>query len=207
MGDMFAVGGCDCNCNSGTCSQTFNVTGCGAALSGATVTINVSSGGTQLATGTTNGSGQVTLSWTGSCTVWVSIAKTGYTSYGQVDPLTSGGTTNVTLVIASGYGCCQCAIPTTTLHYSFTAPGCTPSSGTGTLSYSGSNIWTLDAGVFQLKCIGSQLAFWNTVVGCYEYASSFTCSPLSITIVWHEATCPGQTLPSGCAVTTWTITP
>jgi hypothetical protein len=200
-------GGCNCGVGPGPCSQTFNVQGCGHFLVGVTVGVYASSGGALLVSGATDSSGNVTLSWTGSCTVWVAITQAGYVSYGQVNTLVSGDTTNINLTLASGYTCCQCAIPNTTLHYTWTAPGCVPSSGSGILTYAGLGTWEMDTPPFNFVCSGMRYALYNTIAGCIEYATGVICSPLSLTFIWlGGSTCPGGNFPYGCLSATFIIT-
>ncbi len=97
-GIMQAPGGC--NCGGAPCSQTFTVRGClGALVSGATVTVYDTMGGSTLATGATNSSGVVSLSWTGSTTVYVTASAPtgGLFTYGQTLTLTCGGGTTLPL--------------------------------------------------------------------------------------------------------------
>ena len=88
------------------CCQQFDVLGCnGLGINGATVTVKTSSTGTTLATGTTNPSGVVQLQWAGSCSVYVAITASRFTSYGSSLTLTESATTSTTLSITSGYVC------------------------------------------------------------------------------------------------------
>jgi hypothetical protein len=77
---------------------------CGA-VSGATVTVYTSMGGALLASGTTNATGCVNLSWNGSPgSYYVTTSQAGYPDTGETFTLGCGGTTNIPL--PSGYGCC-----------------------------------------------------------------------------------------------------
>ncbi len=116
--DIFAVGetGCSCTCSSSVTCGTIEVIGCGSlGVPNATVSIYTSSGGSLLASGTTNSSGIVSLTWSGSCTVWVTASEaTGrLTSYAATRTLGSG-TNVITLSNADNslYACMNCcAIP------------------------------------------------------------------------------------------------
>lgn len=104
-----------CCCVSVTCSQTFHIIGCiSRSLPGATVSVYVSNGGALLGQSTTGTGGTVTLSWTGSCSVYVTVTATGFVSYGQSLTLSTGSTTTITLSAATGYHCdsiCGCSAP------------------------------------------------------------------------------------------------
>jgi hypothetical protein len=107
---LWDLGGCNCSGGGGgTCSQTFTVVGCsGLTYAGVTVSVYTLSGGSLLASGTTNGSGQVTLSWTGSGgTYWIAVTgqSARFATYGQSLNLTCGASTTLTLALATGYHC------------------------------------------------------------------------------------------------------
>jgi len=124
-----------------TCCQTFTVNGCNSlVLSGATVNVYDTSGGTLLASGTTDAGGNVTLLWSGSCSCYVTATEaTGrLTAYGSSLSLTANSTTVLSMLpAASGYTCdSACTLPiSNTLHATF------PSAGTKTLTFSG-GAWT-----------------------------------------------------------------
>lgn len=99
-----------CNCTGPTFTQTFLVTGCNAiGYPGLTVSVYTASGGTLLASGTTDGSGQVTLSWpdTSPATRWVVVTgqSARFLASAQSLTMTTGGTTTIGLAIATGYHC------------------------------------------------------------------------------------------------------
>ena len=101
--DAWDIGGCGCS----SCTQTFTFRGCNnSLLTGANVRVRASSGGTILTTGTTNGSGVVTLSWSGSNTVWVETVSPKFA--GQSQTVTCGGSKIVSFNPASGYYCVIC---------------------------------------------------------------------------------------------------
>lgn len=121
------------------CKQTFAVRGCNsAALQGATVTVWTDSGKTtQLATGTTDAGGNVTLYWNATCatSVYVEVSCPRFVTYTNTGAYTCAATTTVSLSAASGYHCAGCsAIPLAdTLHLTDSVYGST------TLSYSAGN--------------------------------------------------------------------
>lgn len=108
------VGGCGCNV---TCSQTFTVLGCNSlGVAGVTVAVYTASGGTLLASGATDATGHVTLSWAGAGgAYWVTITgglSGRFVAYAQSMTMTCGHTTTITLTAASGYTCIPtCAVP------------------------------------------------------------------------------------------------
>jgi hypothetical protein len=135
------IGGCGC----ASCTETFTVLGCNLLPAvGVTVSVFASSGGALLASGTTNGSGQVALAWAGaSGNVWVTI--TGYSSrfnaFAQTVAIVCGSSKTLSLVPAAGYACdpgSGCFLPVkTTL---FLSAGIL---GSATLAYSAiTNDWT-----------------------------------------------------------------
>ena len=123
----------------GTCCQRFTIKGCNSfALPGATVSVYDSSGGTLLAFGTTDASGNCSLVWSGSCTVYVTITAERFTPYGQTLSLSANGTQNITLTPDTGYHCSivwtNCTWPlSNTLHYTNSF------FGNATLTFSGNN--------------------------------------------------------------------
>ena len=94
--DRYAIGtgsGTPCTCGGGPpCDQTFQVVTCSTnvTLSGASVGVYDHSGGTLLASGTTDSSGNVYLSWTGTNPFFIAAACSVF-SYGSLLTLTCGG--------------------------------------------------------------------------------------------------------------------
>lgn len=137
---------CGCGANF---SHTFTLVGCAnpaktpALFAGQTIEVWTASGGTLLASGTTNSSGQVTLSWTdtaGPNTRYVT-ATTPWTgrndAFAANRSLTNGGGTTLTLPANSSYVCCtnvDWAIPKTL--YWTDSDG-----GPHTLTWSGGTQW------------------------------------------------------------------
>jgi hypothetical protein len=118
-----AIGACNC---AGPCSQTFTVNACSGQPYASVPTVNVfnHSGGTLLASGTVNGSGQVTLTWTGSTGsyfITVTGASSRFASFSSTTSLTCGGSHIINLSAASGFVCgLGCLLPiATTLHVTF----------------------------------------------------------------------------------------
>jgi len=102
-------------------------------------------GGSLLASGVTPAYGSVSLLWSGSCSVYVTVTEPSgrFTAYGQSLSLTANGSTTVTMTPASGYHCLGgymtgCVYPEPdTLHFSDTLFG-----NSGTMTYdSGSGNW------------------------------------------------------------------
>ena len=117
--DIFAVGETGCSCTCGSFSFTFNLRSCiatpnnAALFNGITVNVYTNSGmGTLLASGTTSGSGAVTLSWSGVAgTYYVTVPayNARWTNYAASLSLTpSGGNIRIALPTntAGGYVCC-----------------------------------------------------------------------------------------------------
>ena len=114
--NVWDIGGC--GCSAGTCTQVFTVQGCFALpYQGVTVSVYTSLGGTLLASGATNVSGQVTLSWTGVTgayyvTVTGGAIGTRFAAYGQSLTLTCGGAQTIALALAANYFCISnCVLP------------------------------------------------------------------------------------------------
>jgi hypothetical protein len=105
---LFDVGACNCT---STCNATFTVQGCGSApISGATVTANGVSG-------TTDGSGNVTLNVgsAGTYTVTVTGVSARFASFSQSIAVTCSSTHVLSLSAASGFVCTiPCALPIST---------------------------------------------------------------------------------------------
>lgn len=98
----------------GGCCQTFNVVGCnGLPVRDATVNVRSSSGGTILATGTTDFNGNCSLIWIGGCSVYAEVEYSPeFDTFGDDYSLTGGGGVEVTPSVASGYHCLPtCAVP------------------------------------------------------------------------------------------------
>ncbi len=118
MGDMFAVGGCDCTCNA-TSNQTVTLQGCNsfAFTAGQSIDVCTASGCATPITGspfTTNSSGQISVP-TGSH--WFIPANGRFS--GALYTVTTG-TNTITFTAATGYICCAnlwFPIPTT-VHWS-----------------------------------------------------------------------------------------
>lgn len=124
-----------CNCSF---PQTFEVEGCNSlGYSGLTVSVYTASGGTLLASGTTDASGSVSLSWDGTSSPYVTVTgqSTRFAAYGQTLTLTSGGTTTITLTVAAGYVCIPtCLQPiATTLHLTYAGQAYTLTYGAATV--------------------------------------------------------------------------
>jgi hypothetical protein len=117
----FDVGGCCCP----PCTHLFTVQGCNnLPYPGVTVSVYTASGGTLLDSDTTDGSGQVLLSWTGAAgNYWVTVTgiSSRFTAFAQSISLTCGGSHTLNLVPTSSYACwAGCVVPVArTLHVSF----------------------------------------------------------------------------------------
>lgn len=180
---------------SGGCCQIINVVGCNSLpVQGATVNVRASSGGTILATGTTDGSGNVSLVWTGSCSTSVyieAIYSPQFTTAGGTYTVTAGDTTTITLSAATGYHCITgCAVPAPdTLHATH------PTMGAITFTYSGGN-WIASVS-YSYPGFGACPAKTVTVTCTWNGSSSYTES-------WKvSGTCPDDA--GGSTVTaTWT---
>ena len=165
------------------CCQDFKVYGCNnCLLQQITVSVYASFGGALLASGITNSSGIVRLSWVGPCTVYVTITASRFASYGQTLTLTTGGGTNVTMTPASGYYCLQstCVYPEPATLY------LTDSTfGSVTLTYDGTQeswvgtacvTYTPDATEVSCCCGGTAgvpvtlqvYYYWNAGFGMYD---------------------------------------
>lgn len=141
------IGGCGC----AACTQTFTVKCCnGAGYQGVTVSLYTASGGTLLTSGTTNSSGVVALTWSGTASPWVTVTPITprFVAYGQTMSLTCGGSTTIVLTVATGYTCIAgCCLPVATTLFLTTSSGATATltynalttqwAGTGTYAYPG----------------------------------------------------------------------
>lgn len=95
---LTGIGGAPPTESGGTMCQTFHVSPCAICIPGPwTVSVYSSEGGTLLASGTTNASNSVYLSWNGSpTTYWVTATATNYVPVAQSFALAScSGTTNL----------------------------------------------------------------------------------------------------------------
>lgn len=155
-----------CGCAATHCNVTFNVHGCNG-LNLANATVTVSRGGTTVATGTTDASGNVTLDVVSTSSATLVVSKSRFvTSTTTTGPLPCG--TNYGSILlnpASGFICNSvCADPDPlTLHLTdtFTGPA-TLTWNVGTFTWRGTN-------VFSCPAIGS-------------------CPAVSLTILWEMGT-------------------
>ena len=189
-----------CGCCGANFSYTFTIVGCAnpaknaAFFSGLTVAVYTSSGGTLLASGTTDSSGQVTLSWNDSAgpnTRYVT-ASTPWTgrndAYGANRLLANGGSTTIQLQANASYVCCtniDWAIPKT-LYW-------TDSDGTWSLIWTGTqwlkqtNMNGTKSGVVFATCNPATInPLMNLYVGCGTAANT-----LVITRQWYARVCAG----------------
>lgn len=147
-----------------SCCQFFTVRSCGSVLPGVTVNVYSSLGGTLLASGVTDGSGNIFLGWLGSCTVYITVTGAGvrFAAYGQSETFTSNSSFGINLTAASGYTCqSRCGIPlANVLHVT------SPLLGSITLTYNAS---------------GSLGAGWY-FVSSYSYPGCNCCASNTITI-------------------------
>lgn len=104
-----------CCTTGGGFTQTITVYGCvtpainPALFAGITVRVRTSSGGSILASGPTNSSGQVSLSWSGSDgNYWVEVVAPNarFNDYGATRSLTDGGSITAQLPVGTDYACC-----------------------------------------------------------------------------------------------------
>jgi hypothetical protein len=135
-------GGCGCP----GCAVTFLVRGCNAvAYPGVVASVYDHAGGTLLASGTTDGTGHVALSWAGgpgSYYVTVTGQSARFAASAQTLTLTCGGATTISLAPAAGYACwsATCLQPVkTALNVTVIGPFGTQ---TGTATYqAGGGFW------------------------------------------------------------------
>jgi hypothetical protein len=185
MYQLCNTSGC-CPGGGGTCNgKVFHIIGCNSLdLQGATVSVYDSFGGTLLTSGTTDASGLVTLSWSGSCTVYVTVTYAPrFTAYGNT--LTASGTTVITLSAASGYHCVDC------FHFSIpvadTLTLTDPQFGTYTLNYNGTFLKWLS----------------GTVSGSYPGGCcncSIACGAHTANLAYAWPYIPGPSPPKDCRV-------
>lgn len=171
------------NCQCSGCTVNFTFTGCGGlALKSAPITIRASSGGSILATGTADSSGQLTLTWAGAGgSIWIDGPDGRFN--GQSVSVTCGGSVTVAFTsIASGYVCTSgCAWPISqTLHFSITG-----------ISIPMTLTWSLGQ--------------WQGSIS-YSYPGCSGCSPVTLTvqvtwglpqISWFRDASPGCPNPGG----------
>lgn len=175
--------GACCGCAAATCTQAITVKGCNnLGVSGLTVSVYTSNGGSLLASGTTDANGQVVLSWPGaSGSYYVTVTGSArFASYGQTLTLACpSGTATITLTVATGYHCASgsgCALPyKDTLHASDTLLGAATLTYQTSGTYSGSWIATTSytyAGLTQpngvVYCFsGTVTIFWRVTGGTF----------------------------------------
>jgi hypothetical protein len=151
-----AIGGAGCGCR-----QTFTVIGCSShPLTGHVLNVYDHSGGTLLTTGTTDGSGVVTLTWNGSPSVFVIPA--GGRFIGQSLTVSCGGSTTITFAIdTTNYACTSlCADPISkTLHLTDSVLG------SATLTYAASQ-WS------------------GTTTYTYPAYGGCSCTASTVTLTW-----------------------
>lgn len=204
----------------GGCSITVHVTCFSADVAGATVTIT--SGMTTVATGTTDGSGNVVLGIGGAASYTITITAAGDPGYTATRAFACGHTYNFEIC---GVPCMPCYIPFQNLTLSWTNVISGP--GSTTLVYSGNPFapsWgtgCVDQQIYQLECSGGLIEFLvsyfisgSCPTGQSNFCSnlrvfpfgfvltSYTCSPLSLTFTVAPG-CPEVEAPG---YTTFTIT-
>jgi len=210
-----------CNCPSTTCSYTFTVIGCNSlGAPGLTVSVYTASGGTLLASGTTDGSGVAALSWSGSGgSLWVAITGSArFNSYGQTSTLVCGGLQTITLTVATGYFCVAgCALPWAgTLHGTDSVLGTATLtrsglSWTGTSSYAfpgyvqGATTWCFSRTItlsWLVDAAGAASVSWTCATGgasgpnpiCPATTGGGPCTETASTTVTQSITCPPSLL-------------
>lgn len=121
------------------CCQQWTVEGCnGLVVSGATVSVYNTMGGTLLASKVSATNGSAILIWQASCSVYVTASETsGRLTYADSPSLSAGAQTILTMTPASGYACIAgCLLP---ISQTLTATFST--AGAQTLTFSGTT-WT-----------------------------------------------------------------
>jgi hypothetical protein len=207
---LFGMGACNC---AAPCTQTFTVNGCNGLAYPSVPTVNVFTlgGGTLLASGTVDGSGNVTLSWsggTGSYHVTVTGASTRFVAFAANLTLTCGGSLTITLTAAAAYICgLGCMLPIArvlTCTFS-TGQVVTMTYGTGGLTGWGSgnftptgggtaNIAWANTGIFNLS-IGDPVG-----ITCFSGVPTYSCPPsLLATIGYAGGAC--SNLGTGASIT------
>jgi hypothetical protein len=185
---LWDLGGCNCPAS---CAVTFTVESvCNNSGLGAGITVSVydHSGGTLLASGTTNGSSQVALSWSGVTGTYYVTANTStvsarFADVGISTTLTCGSPKTLAAPAATGYHCYSnlCQLPLkNTLTATFTVAGAC------TLTWSGINTWT---GTLS----GSTVTFSANlnISSCGSSAISFNACPPALNITSASgAVCP-----------------
>lgn len=206
-----AIGKCNC---STSCTTTFNVRGCnGLNYQGATVSIYDHSGGTLLASGTTNSSGNATLTFAvSSFPYWLTIAGSARLSSVAQNFSQCGGTATFTLTPAAGYACIGgCVLPVaTTLFASLTCGLHCNSIVNITLTYNSStNQWSGSSGTTGVEVSGAP-GNQPTVLfsgGPCPFTPSYTITcPPSFNITFDGTTIGGTTTCQclfcvGCTIT------
>jgi hypothetical protein len=180
-----------CCCTSATCNTTICVTGCGTVNPGATV--QVKSGATVIASGTTDSAGCVTLNvgTAGTYTVVVSAARFNTNTASRA--LTCGGTVTISLTIASGFHCLSACCPglpdtvyvtdglgTTALTFQV---GLSTWDGFGLSGYAGTGSFTISGvSVFTIVGVGSECILGSGVIR--PYYQVFCRSNTTTTSTW-----------------------
>lgn len=201
-----------CCCGTSS-SQVFYVTGCSKPIQGATVTVYDSLGGTSLASGSTDSSGNVSLSWSGGLSVYVTSVAAGFYDYGASPSLTQGGTTNIVQTIRTDWTCCPepGPLPKSTLHATVTTTSHDSRciwAGSFTLTYGPSaDEWTyFDIG---LVCTEGALRFYRVSgMPCQDQVppSSFSNNPVNITFDYSPSNCSNFFFYSFCDTMSVVIT-
>ena len=193
------------------CKITINVKCSGANVSGDTVTLK--KGGTTLATGTTDSSGNVTMSVPLPLTnpYTIDITGGGNPDFSTSQTIACGGTYNFDVCSGGATTCTPCNIPNENLTLSWT--NTLTGSGSTTMTYSIPGTWATgccDAGLeFAMSCTeaGIELRAFFFVSGeCptgeTQYCSNqranplslqltdYTCSPFSLKLEVLEDDCP-----------------
>lgn len=145
-----------CCCGGGTCNFTACVTGMsGTALAGATITVLASCpGGATIATGTTDGTGCVTVNIGSAGTYCVQVDATGFNQWTKTSSMSCAGSMTVPLASSNGGGGSGGG-PATGYHET----GCnTPASSLvvsiPAMFYTGSASWNSTWSGWQTDCIG-----------------------------------------------------
>jgi hypothetical protein len=194
--------------------QHFCASQCSTGVSGVTISVYASMGGTLLASGTTLSAGCVNLSWTGTPgTYYVTATATGYTSYGASLVLACGGSMTIGLAysVSDPYCCGPCYLSVssstlTDLNGTYTLTEGTDSQGTYfrcNTTASVSNLITVIPGVPATCTIntGNALVYYicrcshNPTTGIYSF---------TVTRNWLGQLCHSGVLDSTCTQTsTW----
>jgi hypothetical protein len=209
----------NCCCSAPVCNATICIKCCvvgTASISGATVTVK--SGSTVIATGTTDGTGCVTLNVGTAGSYTVVISGLGSPDNTSTQTLSCGGTTNI---VISDLGCCFASLPSTVSFsmvgtfngVAFSTSGTTSARTSTGCPVGGSNgpEWAKTTGFLSTGCgtftiaialcenCTMQINYGGGGGGSFGVASG-TCSPFSIAFT-------GTVTQSGCTFTgtvTWT---